>query len=51
MKTATELRAEAQRMRAFALTVGDDAEVVTEIHAMADELEGRALALEKGASC
>ena len=34
---ATELRAEAQRMRAFALTVGEDAEVVTEIHAMADD--------------
>jgi hypothetical protein len=47
MKTAVELRAEAQRMRTFALSV-DDPEVVAEIHAMIAELERRARALENG---
>ena len=41
MKTAVELRAEAQRMRTFALSV-DDPGVVAEIHAMIAELERRA---------
>jgi hypothetical protein len=41
MKSATELRDEAARMRAFALWVNDE-EVVAEILALAEELERRA---------
>jgi hypothetical protein len=41
MIPAAELRDEAVRMRAFALTVTDP-EVLAEIHAMADEWEHRA---------
>jgi len=41
MKSATELRDEAARMREFALWVSDE-EVVAEILALAEELEGRA---------
>jgi len=40
-KTAVELRTEAARMRAFALTVADP-EVLAEIHAMIEEWERRA---------
>jgi hypothetical protein len=47
MKTAAEFRAEAQRMRMFALGVTDD-QVLTEIQAMIDELECRARALGNG---
>jgi hypothetical protein len=49
MKTAAEYRMEAQRMRAFALTVSDP-EVLTEIRLMIEELESRARAQENGAS-
>jgi hypothetical protein len=48
MKTAAELRAEAARMREFALGVTDDDEAVTEIHAMIEELESRARLLNNG---
>ena len=48
MKTAVELRAEAARMREFALTVTDDAGVLAEIHAMIEELEERARLLSNG---
>ena len=47
MKIAAELRAEAARMREFALTV-TDAEVLGEIHAMAEEWEQRARLHDKG---
>jgi hypothetical protein len=47
MKTAAEFRAEAQRLRAFALTVSDS-EVLTEIQLMIAELERRARAQENG---
>ena len=45
--TSCELRAEAARMREFALTV-TDAEVLGEIHAMAEEWEQRARLHDKG---
>jgi len=47
MKTVAELRAEAQRLRALALTVSDP-EVLTEIHLMIEELESQARALGNG---
>ena len=47
MKTAAELRNEAERIREFALTV-TDAEVLEEVLAMAEELEGRAREIEEG---
>jgi len=47
MKTPVELRAEAQRMDAFALRVSDP-EVLTEIRLMMEELERRARAQENG---
>ena len=47
MATAAELRAEAARMREFALTV-TDAEVLFEIDAMATELERRAREMGNG---
>jgi hypothetical protein len=50
METAAELRAEAQRMRTFALSV-DDAEVVAEIRIMIEELERRARKQENGSHC
>jgi hypothetical protein len=49
MKTADELRAEAGRLREFALGV-DDSEVVEEIQAMITELERRARALGDGSA-
>ena len=50
MKTAEELRAEARRMRAFALTVSDP-EVATEIQLLIDELDRRVRAQENGGTC
>ena len=47
MKTAAELRNEAERIREFALTV-TDAEVLEEVQAMAEELESRAREIEEG---
>jgi hypothetical protein len=47
MKTATELRAEAQRIRAFAISVSDP-EVLTENRLMIEELERRARMRENG---
>jgi hypothetical protein len=47
MKTAAELRNEAERIREFALTV-TDAEVLEEVLAMAEELESRAREIEEG---
>ena len=47
MKIAAELRAEAARMREFALTV-TDAEGLGEIHAMAEEWEQRARLHDNG---
>jgi hypothetical protein len=47
MKTANELRAEAARMREFALGVSDP-EVLEEIQAMIEELDRRARALGDG---
>ena len=49
MATAAELRAEAARMRAFALTVTDP-EVLAEIHAMVEEWELRARQQDNGGS-
>jgi hypothetical protein len=49
MKTAAELRAEAQRMRTFTLSV-DDPEVLAEIHIMIAELERQARKLENGSA-
>lgn len=48
MKTTVEMRDEAARIRAFALTV-TDAETLAALQEMIDELETRALALEVGA--
>jgi hypothetical protein len=50
MKTAAELRDEAERMRTFALSV-DDPEVAAEIHVMIEELERRARKKENGSHC
>lgn len=47
MKSAEELRAEASRMRAFALSVTDTG-VLWEIEALIVELEARAERLENG---
>ena len=47
MKTANELRAEAGRLREFALGVSDS-EVLEEIQAMIAELDRRARALGDG---
>jgi hypothetical protein len=47
MATAAELRAEAQRLRDFALTVTDE-EVLDQLQAMILELERRARKLENG---
>jgi hypothetical protein len=47
MKTASDLRAEAERMREFALSVTDP-EVLEEIQLMIGELERRARALGDG---
>jgi hypothetical protein len=47
MKNAEDFRAEAQRLRAFALTVSDPP-VLTEIRLMIEELERRARAQENG---
>ena len=49
MATAAELRAEAARMRAFALTVTEP-EVLAEIHAMVEEWERRAREQGNGGS-
>ena len=48
MKTAAELRAEVQRMRALARTVSAP-DVLTEIRFMIEELESRAQTLGIGA--
>jgi hypothetical protein len=47
LKTASELRAEADRMREFALGI-TDSEVLQEIQAMIEELEVRARAFGDG---
>ena len=47
MTTAAELRAEAQRLRAFSHTVTEPA-VLAEVHAMVNELERRLRAAENG---
>ena len=47
MKTADEFRAEAQRLRAFTLSV-EDPEVLAEIGLMIEELERRARAQGNG---
>jgi hypothetical protein len=47
VKTAAELRDEAQRIRVFALSVFDP-EVMTELQFMIEELERRARVLENG---
>ena len=46
MKTATELRNEARRVREFALTVTDP-EVLEEVLALAEELERRACEIDE----
>jgi hypothetical protein len=48
MKTAAELRAEAARMREFALGVTDDADALVENQVMIEELERRARLLDNG---
>ena len=47
MKKGVELRAEAQRMRTFALSV-TDTDVLAEIQLMVEELERRARLLTNG---
>lgn len=47
MKTAAELRAEAARMREFALSVTDP-EVLVELNKLIEEWERRARAMENG---
>ena len=47
MSTAAELRAEVERLRAFALSV-TDSDVLQGIQEMVEELERRARALEDG---
>jgi hypothetical protein len=49
VKTADALRAEAQRMRTFALDVFDP-EVMTELQLMIEELERRARMLGNGSA-
>ena len=48
MKTAAQLRAEAARMREFALGVSDDAGALEAIQAMIEELERHARLLDNG---
>jgi hypothetical protein len=48
MSTADELRADAQRIRTFAVSV-TDSEVLAKLHAMIQELECRARLLDGGA--